>query len=299
MSGYERPTARLARTGSRASRSAAKKERQERILAAIQRWPGMKYDAIAKRLAIPVGTLAHDFYELRKAGRLSYRRSAVNEFDVASRRRKVLDLLSRNPRLTNDELARIMKTPRYIINADKRLLTKAGVAPIGVRTRRCSRTPFTSEFLKRVANADSGQSAKTLAMKLGTKDSVIKKARQILALKAWRGLDCDFETDREFRRRQVEYHNNQSVTNKGRNCEGLLGVRLPEEEHKRWMRLHKLKKQGLSWREEGVYRTRGHGVKKTQYAFENVLLIRKRMRERSLVTERQGKGYRFNKEWKS
>lgn len=276
--------------------SAAKKLRQERILAALRRWPDMKYVAIARRLEIKEGTLLSDLHELRKAGRIAFRKASTNEFDVAKRRRKILDLLFENPRLTVRELARIMNEPFYLVNMDKRLLTKAGLTPKGVRSCRRAVTPYSDELLKRVANADdSGRTAKEIAMKLGVKDAVIKQARQVIALKSGRGLDRDFEADRDFRRRQREYHSNQNVTYKARKYEGLLGVRLPEEEHKRYMHIRELKKQGLSWSEKGVCRTHGHGVRKTQYALKGVSLIRNRMRERGLVTELQGKGYRFNR----
>lgn len=278
-------------------RSKAKKERQKRILDELRRWPDLKYSALAKRLGIKTGTLHYDVHQLRKAGRVAFRNASRNEFDVAKRRRKVLDLLFENPRLTIREIARIMNEPRHKINMDKRLLVKAGLAPKGVRTCRRACTPFSDEFLQRVANADdSCRSAEELAVKLGVKVAVIKQARQVIALKSGRGLDRDFEADRDFRRRQLEYRPNTSMTCKKRPCEGLLGVRLPEEEHKRWMKLHKLKKQGLSWSENGVYRTHGRGVRKNQYALKGLSLIGKNMRERGLVTELQGKGYRFNKD---
>ncbi|MBR0225305.1 MAG: hypothetical protein IJL92_04520 [Thermoguttaceae bacterium] len=275
-------------------------ERKERILDALQRWPELKYSALAKRLGIKTGTLFYDLHQLRKAGRIAPRQRSKNEFDVAKRRRKVLDLLCENPNITAREIAGIINEPLVAVTQDKYLLVKAGIAPKGVRSRRRANAALSDELLKRVVKADDASlSMDELARDLGVKGAVIKQARQVIALKSGRGLDRDFEAERDFRRRQLEYHPNTTMTSKKRPCEGLLGVRLPEEEHKRWMKLHKLKRQGLSWREEGVYRTRGHGVKKTQYAFENVLQIRKRMRERSLVTELKGKGYRFNKGWKS
>lgn len=275
-------------------------ERKERILDALQRWPDLKYSALAKRLGIKTGTLFYDLHQLRKAGRIAPRQRSKNEFDVAKRRRKVLDLLCENPNITAREIAGIINEPLVVVTQDKYMLVKAGIAPKGVRTRRRANAALSDELLKRVVKADdASRSMDELARKLGVAKGVIKHARQVIALKSGRGLDSDFEVERDFRRRQLEYHPNTSMTCKKRPCEGLLGVRLPEEEHKRWMKLHKLKKQGLSWSENGVYRTHGRGVRKNQYALKGLSLIGKNMRERGLVTELQGKGYRFNKGWKS
>lgn len=271
-------------------------ERKERILDALQRWPDLKYSALAKRLGIKTGTLSYDLHQLRKAGRIAPRQRSKNEFDVEKRRRKVLDLLCENPNITAREIAGIINEPLVAVTQDKYILVKAGIAPKGVRSRRRANAALSNELLKRVANADdASRSADELARDLGVAKGVIITARMIVALRNSGGFDKDSELERDFRRRQIDYHSNTSMTYKKRPCEGMLGVRLPEEEHKRWMKLHKLKKQGLSWSENGVYRTHGRGVRKNQYALKGLSLIGKKMRERGLVTERQAEGYRFSR----
>lgn len=270
-------------------RSARKRERQEKLVEAINANPDLTYSDVARILSVPKSTIVNDVNELARDGRIE--RRGKTEYDISTRRRAVLNLLLDDPTRSNSEIARRLNITEAVAKKDRFFLEYSGLVRRGRRRGRTS--TITSELLKQVAKLDDFDcSVRTTARKIGVPYSRLIKAREVLRCKFT--IENEETEDRDFRERQKKNINlTARLRRKGYACFGFMGVNLPREEHERWLALHNLRKMGLQWTPEGVIKIRGE-KRRTAEAFTSGWKVGEQMRKSGIKTELQAKGYRYN-----
>lgn len=259
-------------------------ERREKVVAFITANPDAPLKVVAKRLNATIGQLNFDLKTLRKQGRLSLRYCHYDEFSVSRRRREIVRLLQNDPKLTARQIAKILGEPFEHVNRDRWLLNKAGKLPANVRTARRTGSAMDATLEKAVQTSDS--TSLQIARALKKPFSSVRIAKVIDNLKKDVGLDPILESEKQWRRAQVENHWRRG-TIIAELCGNHLGVFLPADEHKRWIKLHRLKEKGFTWSENGIHRTSGLGVEKDRTTLRGVSTIRDRMRAKGIKTENQ------------
>ncbi len=259
-------------------------ERREKVVEFITANPDAPLKVVAKRLNATICQLNFDLKILRKQGRLSFRHSRYDEFSVAKRRREIVRLLQNNPRLTARQIAKILGEPFVNVNHDKWLLNKAGKLPSNVRTARRTGSAMDATLEKAVQTSDA--TALQISRSLKKPLNSVSIAKVVDKLKKDVGLDPVFEAEKQWRRAQIENRWSRG-TMIAELCGGHIGVFLTADEHKRWVKLHRLKEKGFTWSEKGIHRTSGHVVDKDRTTLRGVSTIRDRMRAKGIKTENQ------------